>query len=163
MLGGAAVMQAAEHLKKTLLEAAAEELEVSPGDLVMGDGAISVIGAPTRSISFSKLVTSSGGVIKVEDRFVCELLGYPYGLHVAAVEVDAASGAVRIDRYHVAYDIGRVINPVLVRGQIAGGFAQGVGGALLKSLLSTPTASHSPRASWTTFCLRRRRCRTSRC
>jgi len=71
-------------------------------------------------------------VIKVEDRFVCELLGFPYGFHIAAVEVDRASGAVRIDRYLIAYDVGRVINPVLVRGQIAGGFAQGFGGALLE-------------------------------
>jgi CO/xanthine dehydrogenase Mo-binding subunit len=132
MLGGAAVMKAAEHLKETLLEAAAEELEVSAGDLVMGDTSISVVGAPSRSISIARLVTARGGVIKVEDRFVCELLGFPYGLHVAAVEVDTASGAVRVHRYLVAYDLGRVINPVLVRGQIAGGFAQGLGGALLE-------------------------------
>jgi aerobic carbon-monoxide dehydrogenase large subunit len=46
--------------------------------------------------------------------------------------VDPASGAVHIHRYAVAYDIGRCINPVLVKGQIAGGFAQGVGGALLE-------------------------------
>ncbi len=132
MLGGAAVMKAAEHLKETLLQAAGDELEVSAADLVMAGGSISVVGAPSRSISLSKLVASRGGVIKVEDRFVCELLGFPYGLHVAAVEVDAASGAVRIHRYLVAYDVGRVINPVLVRGQIAGGLAQGVGGALLE-------------------------------
>jgi CO/xanthine dehydrogenase Mo-binding subunit len=132
VLGGAAVMKAAEHLKETLLAAAAEDLEVSAADLVMGDTSISVIGAPSRSIALSKLVASRGGVIRVEDRFVCDLLGFPYGFHVAAVEVDTASGAVRIDRYLVAYDIGRAINPVLVRGQIAGGFAQGVGGALLE-------------------------------
>src|SRR5579859_6773755 len=132
MLGGAAVMKAAEHLKATLLEAAAEELEVAAADLVVGDAGVSVVGAPTRSISLSKLVTSRGGVIKAEDRFVCELLGFPYGLHVAAVEVDPEAGAVHVHRYFVAYDIGRVIHPVLVRGQISGGFAQGLGGALLE-------------------------------
>src|SRR5260370_36719177 len=99
MLGGAAVMKAAEHLKEMLLEAASEELEVSVSDLVMGAGSIAVVGAPSRSIPLSKLVASRGGVIKVEDRFVCELLGFPYGFHVAAVEVDPASGAVRIHRY----------------------------------------------------------------
>jgi CO/xanthine dehydrogenase Mo-binding subunit len=51
---------------------------------------------------------------------------------VAAVEVDVATGAVRVERYAVAYDVGRVINPVLVRGQIMGGVAQGIGGALLE-------------------------------
>jgi len=70
--------------------------------------------------------------ISVEDRYVCELLGFPYGIHFAAVEVDTGTGAVRVKRYAAAYDIGRVINPVIVRGQIAGGFAQGLGGALLE-------------------------------
>src|SRR4029077_7383450 len=68
----------------------------------------------------------------VENRFVCDLLGFPYGIHFAAVEVDAESGAVHLRRFAVAYDIGRCINPVLVKGQIAGGLAQGIGGALLE-------------------------------
>jgi carbon-monoxide dehydrogenase large subunit len=68
----------------------------------------------------------------VESRFVCELLGFPYGIHFTALEVDPESGALHIHRYAVAYDVGRVINPVLVKGQIAGGFAQGIGGAILE-------------------------------
>ncbi len=70
--------------------------------------------------------------VEVEDRFVCELLGFPYGVHLAAVEVDTGTGAVHVHRYGVGYDIGRAINPVIVRGQISGGFAQGLGGALLE-------------------------------
>jgi CO/xanthine dehydrogenase Mo-binding subunit len=132
MLGGTAVMRASEQVKNQLLAAAAEELEAAPQDLVLTPAGVSVLGAPSRSVSLRKLLASRGGVIKVEDRFVCELLGFPYGIHFAAVEVDPASGAVRIHRYAVAYDIGRCINPVLVRGQISGGFAQGVGGALLE-------------------------------
>jgi len=54
------------------------------------------------------------------------------------VEVDTETGAVRIDRYAVAYDIGRCINPTLVRGQICGGAAQGVGGALLEEFVYDP-------------------------
>jgi len=57
---------------------------------------------------------------------------YPYGVHLAVVCVDCDSGAVRVERYLVAYDIGRAINPALVGGQIVGGFAQGLGGALLE-------------------------------
>jgi len=63
---------------------------------------------------------------------VCELLGFPYGIHFAAVQVDTETGAVDVHRYAVAYDIGSCINPVIVRGQMAGGFAQGLGGALLE-------------------------------
>jgi len=124
MMGGAAVMGAAVKLRRRLLERAAEELEAAPDDLVLTVGGIAVRGAPSRSLPLPSM--------SVEDRFVCELLGFPYGIHMAAVEVDTGTGAVRVHRYAVAYDIGRAINPVIVRGQIAGGFAQGLGGALLE-------------------------------
>ena len=60
---------------------------------------------------------------------------YPYGVHIAAVRVDADTGGVTIERYAIAYDIGKAVNPKLVEGQIAGGLAQGVGGALLEEFL----------------------------
>jgi carbon-monoxide dehydrogenase large subunit len=60
---------------------------------------------------------------------------YPYGVHVAVVRVDRGSGATIIERYLVAYDIGKAVNPMLVEGQIAGGVAQGIGGALLEEFL----------------------------
>jgi CO/xanthine dehydrogenase Mo-binding subunit len=57
---------------------------------------------------------------------------YPYGVHAAAVRVDPDTGNVAIERYVIAYDIGKAVNPKLVEGQIAGGLAQGIGGALLE-------------------------------
>ena len=57
---------------------------------------------------------------------------YPYGSHVAVVRVDRETGSVHIERYWIAYDIGRAINPALVHGQIVGGYAQGLGGALFE-------------------------------
>ncbi len=60
---------------------------------------------------------------------------YPYGVHIAAVRIDADTGGVTIERYAIAYDIGKAVNPKLVEGQIAGGLAQGVGGALLEEFL----------------------------
>ena len=75
----------------------------------------------------------SGRLIE-EARFESEDMTFPYGVHVAAVEVDVRTGHVDIHRYGVAYDIGRAINPLLVEGQIVGGVAQGVGGALLEEL-----------------------------
>ena len=77
----------------------------------------------------------NGGDFVEEGRYSCELLGYPYGIHIAAVEVDTDTNVIEIKRYAVAYDIGRCINPVLVRGQIAGGAAQGIGGALLEEFV----------------------------
>ncbi len=55
---------------------------------------------------------------------------YPYGVHVAVVSVDTETGAVKVERYLIAYDVGRAVNPLLVEGQLVGGFAQGLGGAL---------------------------------
>jgi CO/xanthine dehydrogenase Mo-binding subunit len=57
---------------------------------------------------------------------------YPYGAHIALAKVDRETGGVRIERYLLAYDVGRAVNPMLVQGQLAGGFAQGVGGTLLE-------------------------------
>ena len=57
---------------------------------------------------------------------------YPYGAHAAVVEVDTGTGQVRVLRYLVAYEVGRAINPMLVEGQLRGGVAQGLGGALFE-------------------------------
>ena len=62
-------------------------------------------------------------------------MAYPYGVHVAVVRIDHGTGGVAIERYLVAYDIGRAVNPMLVEGQIAGGLAQGLGGALFEEFL----------------------------
>ncbi len=59
---------------------------------------------------------------------------YPYGVHVAEVDIDAGTGHVHIERYLIVYDVGRAVNPILVKGQLVGGMAQGLGGALLEEL-----------------------------
>ncbi len=132
MLGGAAVMLASDQIRTRLFQVATEELEAAPEDLVLTENGVSVQGAPSRVVPLVELLRPSGGVIVQESRFACDLLGFPYGIHIAAVEVDTESGKVHLHRYAVAYDIGRCINPVLVEGQIAGGLAQGIGGALLE-------------------------------
>jgi carbon-monoxide dehydrogenase large subunit/6-hydroxypseudooxynicotine dehydrogenase subunit gamma len=59
---------------------------------------------------------------------------YPYGVHIAVVEVDPGTGRVQVLRYLVAYEVGRAVNPAMVEGQLRGGAAQGIGGALLEEL-----------------------------
>ena len=59
-------------------------------------------------------------------------MNYPYGVHVAVVRVDRETGGVAVERYLVAYDVGRAVNPMLIEGQIVGGVAQGIGGALFE-------------------------------
>src|SRR5262245_60102129 len=60
---------------------------------------------------------------------------YPYGTHIAVVRVDRDTGGVTVERYIIGYDIGRAINPMLVKGQIVGGFTQGLGGALYEEFV----------------------------
>jgi carbon-monoxide dehydrogenase large subunit/6-hydroxypseudooxynicotine dehydrogenase subunit gamma len=64
--------------------------------------------------------------------FYSDHMNYPYGVHIAVARVDRDTGGVAVERYLVAYDIGKAVNPMLVEGQIAGGFAQGLGGALFE-------------------------------
>jgi aerobic carbon-monoxide dehydrogenase large subunit len=75
---------------------------------------------------------ASAGDITVRRTFETAHMTYPYGVHIAAVEVDPGTGQVRVARYLVAYEVGRAINPMLVEGQLRGGVAQGIGGALLE-------------------------------
>jgi CO/xanthine dehydrogenase Mo-binding subunit len=81
-----------------------------------------------------RLRAGERGHLSEEATFESEDMTFPYGVHVAAVEVDLATGFVDLHRYGVGYDVGRAINPLLVEGQIVGGVAQGVGGALLEEL-----------------------------
>ena len=67
--------------------------------------------------------------------FEAPKMTYPYGTHVAVVEVDLATGRVALLKYVVTYDVGRAINPMIVHGQIVGGLAQGIGGAILEELV----------------------------
>ena len=67
-----------------------------------------------------------------EDWFETTHMTYPYGFHAAVVRIDSGTGRAEVERYLVAYDVGRAVNPMLVEGQVAGGAAQGIGGALLE-------------------------------
>jgi carbon-monoxide dehydrogenase large subunit len=83
---------------------------------------------------FNRGIADAAPGVTAEARFNSERMSFPYGMHVAAVEADVETGRVSIHRYCVAYDVGRAINPTLVEGQIVGGAAQGIGGALLEEL-----------------------------
>ena len=69
--------------------------------------------------------------LPAEGWYNTEHMAYPYGVHVAVVAVDRDTGGIKVERYLIAYDIGRAVNPMLVEGQLVGGFAQGLGGAIV--------------------------------
>jgi CO/xanthine dehydrogenase Mo-binding subunit len=127
---GEATRLAATKLRGKALRAAAELMQTSADALDIVNGEIVRAGAPGPSMPLAELARS--GELVAEDTFESKHMVYPYGVHVAAVRVDADTGNVVIERYAIAYDIGRAVNPKLVEGQIAGGLAQGVGGALFE-------------------------------
>ncbi|MGA7807568.1 xanthine dehydrogenase family protein molybdopterin-binding subunit, partial [Bradyrhizobium sp.] len=136
VMAGSAVKIASEALRDRAIEVAARLLQTTPDALRLADGAIEAVGGGA-SLSLGEVAAhleDSGGLAS-EGRFVASHMTYPYGIHVAQVRIDPATCGIRIERYLVAYDIGRAINPMLIEGQIAGGVAQGVGGALLEEFL----------------------------
>ena len=140
-----------QGIETVLAQIAAEVLDVplSAVDVVLGDTDLQPLGTgswASRSTVVSgsavhlaacavkaKLGTeAAAGDITARHTFETAHMTYPYGVHVAAVEVDPGTGQVRVARYLVAYEVGRAINPALVEGQLRGGVAQGIGGALFE-------------------------------
>ncbi len=119
-----------------LLQAPVDTLDIVDGEVVRRDRP----GGP--SISLGKIAAALSNTSKTlggrdpglsaDGYFHVEHQVYPYGNHLAVVKVDPDTGGVQVLRYVIGYDIGRAINPMLVKGQISGGFAQGLGGALLE-------------------------------
>ncbi|HWE14737.1 MAG TPA: xanthine dehydrogenase family protein molybdopterin-binding subunit [Solirubrobacteraceae bacterium] len=149
MLAGGAVRDAAIGLRRRLLELAADELEASADDLELVDDRVRVRGEPSSRFSLAALAELARPAASLprgrtpylsdEAYFAAEQMSFPYGLHCASVEVDLETGGVAIHRYTIAYDVGRAVNPQLVEGQIVGGAAQGMGGALLEELVYEPS------------------------
>ena len=110
------------------MQTSADTLDIVNGEIIRAGG-------PGPSMPLGELARALPAGLSAEDTFKSAHMVYPYGVHVAAVRVDADTGAVAIERYVIAYDIGKAVNPKLVEGQITGGLAQGVGGALLEEFL----------------------------
>jgi CO/xanthine dehydrogenase Mo-binding subunit len=129
---GEATRLAADKLRTRVLEAAAELMQSRADALDIVNGDIVRAHGPGPSMPLAELARTLPDGLSAEDTFESTHMVYPYGVHVAAVRVDADTGDVAIERYVIAYDIGKAVNPKLVEAQIAGGLAQGVGGALLE-------------------------------
>ena len=134
---------AALKLREKALDIAAALLQTSPAALDIVDGEVrrqdrpggpSIgLGAIAQNLSpTSKTRGNRDPGLSAEGWFRTEHQVYPYGSHVAVVRIDRDTGAATVERYCIAYDIGRAINPATVHGQIVGGYAQGLGGALFE-------------------------------
>jgi carbon-monoxide dehydrogenase large subunit len=147
-LGGSAVEQAAGELVDETRIRAATELEANPDDIVFDveAGRFHVAGTPTASRTWAELATSAAAGssgdsptdiagLFIDSEFTAAQATFPFGAHVAVVEVDTETGKVRLDRFIAVDDAGRLVNPLIVEGQRHGGIAQGAAQALCEEII----------------------------
>ena len=142
---GSSIHEASGRVRDKIVAAAAALLEAAPADIEMADGVVSVRGAPGSVTPIARVIQAAiptfakPGVASLDFEATVyhhqPTVTYTSAVHVAVVEVDPGTGAVRLLRYLVAHDCGRLINPIIVEGQIHGGVAQGIGGGLLEEMV----------------------------
>jgi aerobic carbon-monoxide dehydrogenase large subunit len=140
VMTGNAVFAAARALRGKAIAAAAQVMQVAPEDLDIVAGEVRRCGreaGPSITLgALARHVTSEPGaaeiVLRAEGAHETAAMTYAYGAHVCVVSVDCETGSVAVEKFLVAYDVGRAVNPLLVEGQIVGGLGQGLGGALFE-------------------------------
>ncbi len=146
VVAGNAIHAAAVAVRRKILRNASNELEVDEEDLEIANGAVQVKGAPHTAIKLGDLALKANplrGAVKpgtepgleATDYFGPERGATASGVHAMIVEVDPETMQVEIKRYVVVHDCGRVINPMILEGQIQGGVAQGIGNAFYEQLV----------------------------
>jgi carbon-monoxide dehydrogenase large subunit len=139
-VGATAVYKSAQKIKEKVKRLAAHMLEANPDDLVFEDGKVYVRGALSRAKTIQEIAAAAAlgyslppGMEPFLDEtsyYDPEDCTYPFGTHICVVELDRDTGKVHINRYFAVDDVGKVINPMIVDGQIHGGVTQGIAQAL---------------------------------
>jgi aerobic carbon-monoxide dehydrogenase large subunit len=134
-LGGSAIAKACDELVELGRGSAAELLEASVDDVVLdrAAGRFHVAGAPARAVGWADLL-AAGAPLAAEADHLPVMPTFPFGAHVAVVEVDTETGRVELRRIVALDDAGRILNPVVAEGQVHGGIAQGAAQALLEAI-----------------------------
>jgi carbon-monoxide dehydrogenase large subunit len=140
VVGGTAVVKAAEKVVAKARKVAAHLLEASEDDLEFADGTFSVRGTPGAGLGIQEIALAVFAAhnypedvepsIDADATFDPVNFSFPHGTHICAMEVDTETGMVRIRKYACVDDVGTVVNPLIVEGQVHGGLAQGIAQAL---------------------------------
>ena len=147
-VGGSAVLRATDKIVERGRRIAAQLLEAAPEDVALRDGRFSVAGTD-KGVTFADVARAAYVPRQLPPglepgfsetaAFTPPAVTFPNGCHVCEVEIDEATGAVRIVRHTVVDDVGRIVNPMLVKGQIHGGVVQGLGQGLFETLVYDET------------------------
>jgi carbon-monoxide dehydrogenase large subunit len=144
-MAGTAVVMASTKVREKALALAAHLVEADPADMVLEDGYAHVRGVPATRVSWPEIAAAAtpGGNrpegmepdLESVQYFETMAAPYSYGIHIAEAEVDPDTGLATVTRYVVVNDAGTIVNPRNAEGQIVGGVAQGLGGALMEELV----------------------------
>jgi carbon-monoxide dehydrogenase large subunit len=143
-VGGGAVVLAMNKVQERAKAIAAHLLEAAPEDIEIEDGSFRVKGVPDRGVALAEIAAAAyggslppefGAGLEATEFFRPEDETFPFGTHIAVVEVDPDSGVVKLVKFLSVDDCGPIISPKLVRGQVHGGVAQGIGQALLEEIV----------------------------
>jgi carbon-monoxide dehydrogenase large subunit len=132
--GGSALHLGAQKTLETARELAAKSLEASAADLAYAAGRFTVKGTDLGISLFELAAQQPGAHIFTEHTSAVAGPSWPNGCHVSEVEIDPATGSLQVVRYSSVNDVGRVVNPMIVRGQLEGGAVQGIGQALMEHM-----------------------------
>jgi carbon-monoxide dehydrogenase large subunit len=128
------VRQKALEFAAELLQTPAAELDIVDGTVVRrdhkGGPSITLAEIARRIVPGAKLLRGRAPQLAAHGWYNTDHTVFPYGVHLAAVRIDRDTGQVAVERFMVAYDVGRAVNPLLIEGQLVGGCVQGLGGAL---------------------------------
>ncbi|MBT4490402.1 MAG: molybdopterin-dependent oxidoreductase, partial [Rhodospirillaceae bacterium] len=156
-MGGTAAYMGAEKVIVRARGEAAEMLEAAPSDIEFADGRFTIAGTD-RGVSLYEVAThieAGGGSLAEEADFNVEEEVISNGVHICELTVDPADGSLRLENYHVVADVGRIVNPVLVHGQLHGGVTQGIGQALFERVAYDPDSGQTLTGSLMDYCLPR--------
>ncbi|WP_225984130.1 xanthine dehydrogenase family protein molybdopterin-binding subunit [Epidermidibacterium keratini] len=143
VVAGNAVRGACQQVADRMIGLGARVLEVAPDDLVLDEFGVRHRQEADKACSYCDLSRFAGpgsphlradepAGLRRRTRFTVDHMTYPYGAHVCLVEIDPGTGGVQVHGYLVAYEVGVAVNPTMIEGQLYGGIAQGIGGALLE-------------------------------
>ncbi len=143
-IGGSAILRAADKVRDKAIRIAAHMLEAAPSDIELAEGQYRVKGVPSRSLTLAEIAGRAYSDrlpddietgLESTDFFRPPDFIYPFGTHIAVVEVERETGLISLREYYSVDDCGPRISPLLVEGQIHGGLAQGIGQALLEEIV----------------------------
>ncbi len=136
-IGGAAIWRSAHVVRERAIDLVADLLESAPADVLLKEGTFFIAGVPGTEMGWSEVAEAAhqrGVDLTAEDWFVPGAQTFPYGVHVAVVEVDLDTGEVDLLRMVAVDDCGNVLNPMIVEGQLHGSLMQGIGQALYEGV-----------------------------